>query len=90
MRLAAVAEREHKQTSAAITAGVRIAHHGAGALIYPRFLTWWRQYDGTRFRSLLSAVLAYEALDAGVATDEAMVINQVLINGFGVPALAQL
>ncbi len=32
-RLAAVAQRQHEQPGAAVLAGVRIAHHGAGAVI---------------------------------------------------------
>ena len=39
--LAAVAEREDEQACAAVLAGVRIAHHGAGAVIDLRFLARW-------------------------------------------------
>ena len=42
-----------------------------------------------RFRSLRSAALADEAFDAGVAASEAVVVDQVLVDGFGVAALAQ-
>ncbi len=39
---AAVAQRQHEQARAAILAGVRIAHHGAGAVIDLRFLVMER------------------------------------------------
>ena len=62
------------------------SYHDAGLTI---ILTGGSQDDGACFRSLLSAAAAHEALDAGVAAGEAMVVDQILIDGFGVAALAQ-
>jgi hypothetical protein len=87
--LAAVAEREDKQARAPVPAAVRIADHRTGAVIDLRFLAGRRDDDGAGPRPGLAAQLADEALDALVAAGEAVVIDQVLINGLGVAALAE-
>jgi hypothetical protein len=73
--LAAIAEREDEQARAPIPAGVRIAHHGAGAVIDLRFLAWWRDDDRASLQHRLSAQSADEAFDALVPAREAVVID---------------
>ena len=85
--LAAVAERQHEQARAAITARLRIADHRAAAVIDLCFFA--RRGDDDRTGLLASArfELPDEALDALVAASEAVLIHQVLIDGLGVAAL---
>ena len=85
---AAVAERQHEQPRAPVVAGVRIAHHGAVAVIDLRFLAG-RSFDHRAgFRRGGAAQLADEALDALVARREAVAVHQVLPDGHGVAARA--
>ena len=70
-----------------ITARARIAHHRAGAVIDLGFFTGRRQNHGARLRRLRSAAMAGEALDAGVASSEAVIVDQILIDRFGVAPL---
>ena len=44
--LAAIAERQHKQAGAAVRAGLRIANHGAFAVVDLRFFAGRRDDDG--------------------------------------------
>ena len=69
--LAAVAERQHEQPGAPVLAGVRIAHHGAGAVIDLGFLARRGVDDRAGFRIAAAAQLADVALDALVSAGEA-------------------
>ena len=57
-RLAAVTERQHEQPRAPVLAAVRIADHGAGAVIDLGFFAGRGFDDGAGFRRLASAQLA--------------------------------
>jgi hypothetical protein len=48
-----------------------------------RFLAWWRDDDRASLQHRLSAQSADEAFDALVAAREAVVIDEVLVDGFG-------
>jgi hypothetical protein len=62
-RLAAASERQHEQSCASIFAGLRIADHGAGAVIDLALFSGCGNDHGSRLRGLVSAKLAHEALD---------------------------
>ena len=87
--LAAVSEREHEQARAAVAIRGRIAYHRPGAVIDLRFLAGRRLNDGAGLWGLCSAPVAAEAFDALVTASEAVVVDQVLVDGLGVAALAQ-
>ena len=63
-RFPAVAERQHEQPRAPVLAALRIAHHGAGAVIDLRLFARRGLDHHASFRSRRSAQLAYEPLDA--------------------------
>ena len=60
----AVAQRQHEQPRAPVLAGLRVAHHGTGAVIDLRFFARRGHDHHASFRRRRSAQLAYEALDA--------------------------
>ena len=66
-RLAAVAEGQHEHAGAAVAARVRIAHHGAAAVIDLRLFAGRSHDHGAGFGCGAAAQLADEALDAVVA-----------------------
>src|SRR5450755_4745980 len=70
-RLAAVAEGQHEQAHAAILAAVRIADHGAGAVINLGLLTDRSLDHRAGFLGRAADQLAHEALDALIAPGEA-------------------
>ena len=83
---AAVAQRQHEQPRAPVLAGVRIAHHGAGAVVDLSFFAG-RGFDHhAGFRRRRSAQLAHEALDALIAAGETVAVHQVLPDRHGVAA----
>ena len=88
-RFAAVAQRQHEQPRAPVLAGLRIAHHRAGAVIDLRFFAGRGLDHHAGFRRRRSAQLADEALDALIAAGEAVVVHQVLPDGHGVAAPRQ-
>ena len=86
---AAKAERQYEQTCAAILAGLRIADHGASAVIDLRLFTRRGLDDAARFRRLSSAQFAGVTLDALIGAGEPMPVHQFLPDGHGVSALRQ-
>lgn len=86
---AAVAEREYEEAGAPVAVRLRIAHQRARAVVDLRFFTGRRLDDGAGFRGWCSATLADEAFDALVAAREAVIVDQILVDGLGVAALAQ-
>src|ERR1019366_2283683 len=88
-RLAAVAEGQHEQAHAAVLAAVRIADHGAGAVINLGFLTD-RSLDYSAGNLGWAAdQLAHEALDALIAAGEAAGIDQILPDRHGIAAAGE-
>src|SRR5664279_735109 len=88
-RLAAVAEGQHEEAHAAVLAAVRIADHGAGAVINLGFLTD-RSFDhSASFLGRTADQLAHEALDALIAAGEAAGVDQILPDGHGVAAAGE-
>src|SRR6516164_5529366 len=88
-RLAAVTEREYEQPGAAVLAGSRVSHHGAGAVVDLRFFTWFCDYDRAGLRTERPAQLADEALYALIARSKAIIVNQVLVDGLAMAAFAE-
>ena len=68
---------------------LRVAHHGAGAVIDLRLLAGRGDDDDASFRRLRSAPLAHEALHALVAAGEAVLGDQVLPDGPRIPTSAE-
>ena len=87
--LAAEAERQYEQTRAPVLAGLRIADHGAGAVIDLRLFTRRGLDDAAGFRRLSSAQLAGITLDALIGAGEAMPVHQFLPDGHGIAPLRQ-
>ena len=85
-RLAAVAEGHHEQAHAAILAGVRVADHGAGAIIDLGLFADRGLDHRAGFFGRAADQLAHEALDALVAAREATGVDQVLPDRHGVAA----
>ena len=83
------AQGHHKQPGAPVLAGLRIAHHRAGAVINLRFLARSGDDHHASFGHLCAAQLAHEALHALVATGEAVLGDQVLPDGLRIPASAE-
>ena len=88
-RLAAVAEGQHEQAHAAILAAVRIADHGAGAVIDLGLFAGRGLDHGAGFLGGAAGQLAHEALDALVAAREAAGVDQVLPDRHGVAATGE-
>ena len=70
-------------------ASMRIADHGAGAVIDLSFLPGGRQDDGAGLRSSGAAEFADIAFDALVGAGEAAAVHKVLPNPHGVAALGE-
>ena len=81
--LPAVSERQHKQPRTTVLASVRVAHHGAGAVIDLGFARRGLNH-GPRFRFRCSAQLAYKPLDALVTDSETVTVDQVLPDRLGI------
>src|SRR5580700_6347481 len=77
-RLATVAEGQHEQTRAAVLAAVRVADHGAGAVIDLGFFTDCGLDHSAGFLGGTAGQFTHEALDALVAAREAAGVDQVL------------
>ena len=88
-RLAAVTESQHEQTHAAILAAVRVADHGAGAVINLGLLTDRSLDHRAGFLGRAAEQFAYEALDALIAAGEAAGVDQILPDGHGVAAAGE-
>jgi hypothetical protein len=84
---AAEAEGENEQAGASVVTGVRVPHHGAGAVIDLSFFSGRRVDDTTGFRGPSRLQLTDEALDALIASGKTMSIDHVLPNSFGVATL---
>jgi hypothetical protein len=69
-RLPAVAESHHEQPGAPILAALRIADHGAGAVIYLTFFTRSRDDHDSRLGNLDSPKLPDKALHALIAAGD--------------------
>jgi hypothetical protein len=89
-RFATVAQSQHEQSRAPVSATVGVAHHRPGAVIYLAFLAGLSLDDDTRLGRYSSAQLAYIALDALVAAREPMVVHQILPDPHGVAPAIQL
>lgn len=86
--LAAVAESEREHPGAAATAGVRIADHRPAAVIDLGLFAGRRDDDGAGLRRDATLQPVDEAFDALVGAAEAVIIDQVLVDGLGVAAFA--
>src|SRR6266851_6751889 len=86
---AAVAERQHEQPRATILAILRVAHHGATALVDLRFFSGCGEDDARCFWTLRSAQLANKTLHRLIAIGKTVIGNQVLPDGHGIPATSQ-
>ena len=84
--LPAVSECQHEQPRPAVLAGLRIAHHRAGAVIDLRFFARRSLDHRPCFRPSRSAQLADKALDALITGPKRMAVDQVLPDRFGVAA----
>src|SRR6185312_4090108 len=76
-------------SGSAVLARLRVAHHGAGAIIDLSFLTGGRLNHCTSFRRDRYLKLAHEALHALIARAEAMTIDQVLPDRHRVAAMRE-
>jgi len=86
---AAEAERQHKQACASIAARLRVADQRSFAVVHLRFFAGLGDDDGTGLRRRRSAELVDETLDALIAPYEAVIVHQVLPDGFSVAAFCQ-
>src|SRR6266852_8886132 len=94
-RFAAVAQRHHEQSRAAILAALRVAHHRTTAVVDLRLFSWGGENDAGRFWKLGASKLANEALHRLVASSKALIGDQVLPDGLAIalsrqPLLDQL
>ena len=87
--LAAVAQGENEHAGAAVAARVRVTDHGAAAVIDLGLFAGRSDDDRAGLAARAAPQLADEAFDALVAAGEAVVIDQVLVNGLGVATLAE-
>jgi hypothetical protein len=83
-RFSTVPQRQNEQPRVPILAALRIAHHGARAVIDLRFFAGRRLDHHPSFRRRRSAELVYEPLDAGVSSGEPVAVHQVLPDRHGV------
>ena len=88
-RLARVAQRQDEEPRAAVFAGVRVADHGALAIIDLGFLTRGRRDDDAGLHRRAGAQRRDEAADTGVAPRKPVVVDQVLPDRHGVAPAAQ-
>ena len=77
-RLAAIAQREHEQTGAAVLAAVRLAHHRPAAVIDLTLFSWSGEDHRPRLWYLGSAQLVSETPTALIPTLESVVGDQIL------------
>lgn len=84
--LATVAECHHKQTGASVLAAVGIAHPWSSAVIHLRFLTRLSNDHRTRWFQFGWVQFVNEAFDALIAVREAVVGDQILVDGRRIPA----
>ena len=87
--LTAIAEGQHEQSGASIFAGLRIADHGAGAVIDLGLFSWRGKDYRTRLQGLVSAKLANETFDRLIATAKPTLGHQILPDGHGIAIAAQ-
>src|SRR2546427_1796920 len=85
----AVAERQHEQSRAAVLPALRVANHGATAVIDLSFLSRRGENDPHGLWRLRSAKLANKTLHGLVAMGKAVIGNQVLPDGHGIPVTTQ-
>src|SRR6266852_7269880 len=88
-RFAAVAQRHHEQSRAAILAALRVAHHRTTAVVDLRLFSWGGENDDGRFWKLGDSKLANEALHRLVASSKALIGDQILPDGHGIPATTE-
>src|SRR6266436_10112759 len=88
-RLAAVTERQHKQSCASVFAGLRIADHWAGAVIDLGFFSRRGHDHRARLCGLVSAELANETFDGLIAAVESTLGHQVLPDRHRIALAAQ-
>src|SRR5271155_581571 len=86
---AAVAERQYEQSRAAILAALRVAHHRTTAVVDLRLFSWGGENDAGRFWKLGASKLANEALHRLVASSKALIGDQILPDGHGIPATTE-
>src|SRR5262249_5839752 len=87
--LAAVTERDHEQSRASILAALRVAHHGASAVIDLCFFSRDRDDYSSRCERLVSPQLANKAFDCLIASAESGLGDQVLPDCRGITTAAQ-
>ncbi len=85
----AVPQGHHEQPRAPVLAGLRVAHHGAGAVIDLAFFAGRGDDYHAGFRRGSAAQLAHETLDRSVARRKALGVHQVLIDSHRVTAFRQ-
>src|SRR5258708_18789595 len=88
-RFRAVAQRQHEQPRPAILAALRVAHHRTTAVVDLRLFSWGGENDACRFWKLGAAKLANEALHRLVASSKALIGDQILPDGHGIPATTE-
>src|ERR1700674_5133616 len=88
-RFAAVAEGQYEQSRPAILPTLRIAHHRPTAVIDLGFFSCGGEDDARRLWPLWSSKLAHETLHGLIAARQAVIGNQVLPDGHGIPAPRQ-
>src|SRR6267143_1748741 len=85
---AAVAQRHHEQPRPAILAALRVAHHRTTAVVDLRLFSCGGENNACRFWKL-GAKLANEALHRLVASSKALIGDQILPDGHGIPATTE-
>src|SRR4029077_6171551 len=86
---AAVAKRQHKQSRSAILAALRVTNHRTTAVIDLGLFSDGGEDDPHGLWRLRSAQLANKALHGLVAVGKAMIGDQVLPDGHGIPATTE-
>jgi hypothetical protein len=85
----AVAESQYEQPRPAIFATLRVTHHRPTAVIDLGFFSCCGEDDARRFWPLRSSKLANKTLHGLIAARKAVVGDQVLPDGHGIPAPRQ-
>src|SRR5229473_3228861 len=88
-RFAAVAERQHEQSRAAIFAALRVAHHRTTAVVDLRLFSCGGENDACRFWKLGAAKLANKALHRRIAARKTVVGHQVLPDGLAIASTGE-
>ena len=86
---AAVAQGQHEQSCPSVLAALRVPHHRTRTVIDLGLFSCGGEDDPHRFWQLRSAQLAHKALHRLVAAGKAVIGNQVLPDGHGIPATTQ-